>query len=287
MRCKTTKDTPIAESVKLKQMDDDQKSKMQQILAFLDGTQMFFLLISIPFILMVPYTFKNVYNIVEETRINRPDYVGPKWADFLWLFVTLPAIAIGKYLTYLTFNGFYHRNLPIKYQGKIRDHKIEKACENIFKALFFALISVYGYYMVVKQLPYDSPIVGNGSWHNYFIDFPYVPFYPSAMYYCMLNLSYHTESAIQIVINPGNDFFEMFCHHTLTFMIISVAYICNYHNVAVICMLVIDNADTFVGMIRAGIDVLPESITFIIYSTLMISWIYTRLYLFTFDLLVS
>jgi hypothetical protein len=264
---------------------DEKQTKWRKIINFLDGTQMFFLMISIPFIIIAPYCLKNVYEIVEETKKNRPDYVGPKWADFLWLFITLPLIALGKYLTYRTFIGFYQKKLPQKYQGKIRQHKIEKACDNIFKASYFTAISLYGYFAVVNQLPFDTPVIGNGSWHNYFIDFPYVTFLPATTYYCLLNLSYHTESAIHMVIHPGNDFFEMFCHHTMTFLIISIAYITNYNNIAIPFMLVIDNADIFVGMVRAGIDVLPEKLSFSIYIVLMFSWAYTRLYVFTFEIL--
>lgn len=177
------------------------------------------------------------------------------------------------------------RNLPPKYQGKIRDHKIEKACDNIFKSFYFTCISLYGYFAVVKQLPFESPIIGDGNWHNYFIDFPYTPFLPATTYYCLLNLSYHTESAIHMVLKPGNDFFEMFCHHTMTFLIISIAYITNYNNIAIPFMLFIDNADIFVGLVRAGIDVLPEMVSFLIYCCLMTSWAYTRLYVFPFEII--
>ena len=96
-----------------------------------------------------------MYEIVEETRMNRPDYIGPKWSDFLLLFITLPSIALGKWLTYKLFSGFYERNLPQKYQGKMRHHKIEKACENTVKAVYFTLISIYGYYAVILQLPFE------------------------------------------------------------------------------------------------------------------------------------
>ena len=72
------------------------QKKVEQIMRFLDSTQMFFLLLSIPFLIIAPYCLKNVYEIVEETRINNPYYVGPKWSDFLLMFITLPSIFVGK-----------------------------------------------------------------------------------------------------------------------------------------------------------------------------------------------
>lgn len=259
--------------------------KFDQIMTFLDSTQMFFLLLSIPFIIIAPYCLKNVYEIVEETRVNRPDYIGPKWSDFLLLFITLPSIAFGKWCTVKMFKGLYLRLLPQKYQGKIREHKADKACDNIFKCVYFTAISIYGYYAVVLKLPFETPVIGNGDWHNYFIDFPYTYFLPATTYYCLLNLSYHTEASIQLVLKPGNDFFEMFCHHTMTLLIISIAYITNYNNIAIPFMLVIDNADIFVGLVRIFMDVIPEILSFFIYLSLIASWAYTRLYIFPFEII--
>ena len=100
----------------------------------------------------------------------------------------------------------------------------------------------------------------------------------------MLNLSYHIESTIMMFIYPGNDFYEMLCHHTMALLIISIGYITNYNNIGVPFLLVIDNADIFVGMIRVVIDVAHSAVTFIIYLLILISWGYTRLYLFPFEI---
>ena len=261
------------------------KTWKQQLLSFLDSTQLFFLLLSIPFVFIAPYWFMNIIAIVEETRQKQPSYVGPKWSDFLLLFITLPSIALGKYIVYICFSGFYERNLPQKHQGKLREQKIRKAWENIFKAAYFTGISLYGYFAVIRQLPFESPVFGNGNWHNYFTNFPYTPFMTATTYYWMLNLSYHTESAIQMFIHPGNDFYEMLCHHIMTLLIISIAYITNYNNIAVPFMLIIDNADIFVGLVRVTIDVAHPAITLTNYVLILVSWGYTRLYIFPFEII--
>ena len=245
---------------------------LKKFVTYLDSTQMFFLLLSIPFLIIAPYCWMNIYDIVEATKDNRPSYEGPAWSDFYWLLITLPSIALVKYFCYYLFADFYESRLPSKYQGEIRKIKIEKGCENIFKAFYFTAISIYGYYAVLIQLPFESPVFGNGSWHNYFIDYPYTPFLRATTYYCMLNLSYHTESAIQMFFQPRNDFYEMFCHHTMTLLIISIAYITNYNNIAIPFMLVIDNADIFVGLIRIFMDVVKSTTLILIcYFSLMVS----------------
>lgn len=243
------------------------------VLVYLDGTQMFWLLLSIPFIVIAPYWLKNIYEIVEETKRNKPEYVGPKWSDFCLWFLLLPLIAFGKYLVYFFFAITYERLLPAKYEGEIREIKIEKGCENISKTIYFTAISLYGYYAVLLKLPFESPVMGNGSWHNYFIDFPYTPYLEATTYYCLLNLSYHMETMIQILFKPRNDFFEMFCHHTMTLLIIAIAYITNYNNIAIPFMIIIDNADIFVGIARISMDICSNKPFLLgIYVALMVSF---------------
>jgi hypothetical protein len=248
------------------------KSRMNLLLKYLDSTQMFFLLLSIPFLIIAPYCLKNIYEIVENTKANNPEYIGPAWSDFLLLFITLPSIALAKYGCYYMFADFYDSRMPEKYQGEIRRIKIEKGCENIFKTVYFTAISLYGYYGILTQFTFDSPVLGNGVWSNYFIDFPYVQFMRGTTYYCMLNLSYHTESAIQMFFQVRNDFYEMLCHHIMTLMLISIAYITNYNNLAIPFMLIIDNADIFIGAIRICVDIAQNKlIVLAVYIPLMVS----------------
>lgn len=86
-------------------------------------------------------------------------------------------------------------------------------------------------------------------------------------------------------IHPGNDFYEMLCHHIMTLLIISIAYVTNYNNIAVPFMIIIDNADIFVGLIRVVLDVVHPFVLLTIYAMILISWGYTRLYIFPFEII--
>lgn len=260
----------------------DKKSEyMNTLLKYLDSTQMFFLLCTIPFAVIAPYFLYRVYEVVERQKAMRPDYVGPYWPDFLCLIITLPSITIGKHITHWLLTGVYERRLPEKYTGEVRQMKIHKGCENAFKVVYFTAISLYGYFAVLVKLPFDSPIIGNGTWHNYYANYPYGTFIRASTYYCMLNLSYHTESMITMIFWPRMDFFEMLCHHVCTFLVISCAYIQNYSNHAVLFMLIIDNADIFIGLIKASLDISKSSVVISsAYAAMMISFFYTRIYIF-------
>ena len=248
---------------------------------YLDATQMFFLLVTIPFLFIAPYFLYSVYDVVERQKAIRPDYVGPYWTDFYLLIITIPSISFGKYLTYLAMCGVYERNLPDKYTGDVREHKIQKGCENAFKAIYFTCISIYGYTAVLMELPYKSPVLGTGTWDSYYIDYPYGTFLKASTYYCMLNLSYHTESTIQMMFWPRNDFYEMLCHHVCTFLVVSSSYILNYTNHCVLTMLVVDNADIFIGIIRVFIDISKNSVLItLMYGSLMVSFFCTRIVMY-------
>lgn len=58
----------------------------------------------------------------------------------------------------------------------------------------------------------------------------------------------------------------------MSIMTIAIAYITNYSNYAVAFMLVIDNADIFVGLIRIFMDIVKSKMLVLtIYLTLMVS----------------
>ena len=52
-------------------------------------------------------------------------------------------------------------------------------------------------------------------------------------------------------------------------------------------MLVMDNADIFIGIIRTFMDILPGIFSLFMWVALMSSWIYTRIYVFSFDILAN
>ena len=50
-------------------------------------------------------------------------------------------------------------------------------------------------------------------------------------------------------------------------------------------MLVMDNADIFIGAMRAFMDFAPVIVTLVIYAGLLSSWFWTRIYTYTTDIL--
>lgn len=251
---------------------DTKKPNNSILLSMVGSTNILWILLSMPILIVAPYMLKNVYDIIEMQHLARPDYEGPTWSHFSIMLIALPSIFLGKYLAYYFCRGFYEKNLPSKYQGEIRRIKLEKGCENIFKTLYFTWISLYGYFGVLRNLPYENPIIGNGEWDNYFINFPYVYHSTAVKYYCMVNLSYHTESTISLFLHKRNDFCEMFCHHTLTLLLVSIAYMWGYSNLSVMMMMILDNSDIFIGLIRVCLDITNNRLLILVaYIALMVS----------------
>ena len=88
----------------------------------------------------------------------------------------------------------------------------------------------------------------------------------------MLNLSYHSETLLQIFMKPELDFCEMFCHHLMSILTIGIAYITGYNNLAIPFMLIIDFADIFVGLMRIFVDIFKSDVLKLtMFSLLMVS----------------
>ncbi len=79
----------------------------------------------------------------------------------------------------------------------------------------------------------------------------------------------------------------MICHHLITCLLIVFSYTANWQTVGVVVMLVMDNADIFIGIIRTFMDILPDVCSLFMWVALMSSWIYTRIYVFSFDILAN
>ena len=107
-------------------------------------------------------------------------------------------------------------------------------------------------------------------------------------YYYLISFAYHLESTIDhLLARPKNDFYEMICHHVITCLLIIFSYTANWQTVGVVVMLVMDNADIFIGLIRTFMDLVPDWLAMLMWVGLMTSWVYSRIYVFSLDILAN
>ena len=104
---------------------------------------------------------------------------------------------------------------------------------------------------VLKDSDFNSwRMLGNGDPLRMFSNLPFPEIKTSMKYYYLISMAYHVESTIDHPLaRPKNDFYEMLMHHTLTILLIGFSWTSGFQQIGVVVMLVMDNADIFVGLV--------------------------------------
>ena len=90
-------------------------------------------------------------------------------------------------------------------------------------------MQVYAYKYVMLEQPFLPPSLGgNQKLDYYFKGYPFGDVPPTAKRFYMVDLAYHMESWLNLVVSkPRNDFAEMFLHHLATAILIMSSYMTN------------------------------------------------------------
>lgn len=92
-------------------------------------------------------------------------------------------------------------------------------------------------------------------------------------------MSYYIEDLVEILMaDPNNDYFEMILHHLLAIFLIIGSYMCGYWPFGSFVLVQMDVCDIFVGLIRATMDFSSAAVTFIVWCSIFLSFIYFRVF---------
>jgi len=224
-----------------------------------------------------------------EFRIQgNPDYPWPQYSDFWLTAKTVAALFVVQTFMKYALLPFTQKTISEKYQGQERTDRAKRQLDSIFKGSYFVFAIVFGY--IVAKDSYFFPVLlgGRGEARLMFKDFPYqtTEEFPLIREYLLVQLGYHTHSFIVHVFSkPRNDFIEMLLHHSMTVFLISLAYLMNYVCGSLLILVTHDVSDFCVYLTRVFVDTNNTKATVVSYSLLMTSWIYTRLFIFPYELI--
>ena len=243
------------------------------------------------FLLICPFLggFLRDFNNIYMMRIaNRPDYDWPKYSDLLLAFTVSMALTFVLHLSQRLLTTPACCLISSRYQGEERRERSERMVKSAFKAIYFTFAVCFAYYIAKDSYFMPPSLGGSGDINKVFDDTPY--FNSEGIYYIreyfMIQLGYHLHSLIVHVTSKiRNDFMEMLLHHTLTVMLVSLAYLMNYLPMSLLILYSHDISDTFVCFSRALVDTNFKWTAFGCYLCLISSWFYTRLIIFPFDLI--
>lgn len=249
--------------------------------------QLLFLVI---FLLLCPFLglFLREFNVIYQMRIiQRPDYTQwPQYIDLGYSFLASMVLTGLLALNQKIFLGLACKIVSEKYKGEERIERAERMIKCLFKGVYFTFAVGFAYYIAKDSYFMPTSLGGNGIVDDVFRDTPYFS-HEGIFYireYFVIQLGYHLHSLIVHVAGKiRNDFMEMLLHHSITVMLVSLAYLMNYLPMSLLILYSHDISDAFVSYTRFFVDTDFKKLTFLSYMLLMISWFYTRLIVFPFD----
>lgn len=100
---------------------------------------------------------------------NKPEgYELPELKYFMASVVmTFVCMVLRRAARYLLFDA-YMRNMQDKYTGELREIRARRGAEYVYQAIYFALVSLWGY-SIIKDLPYlHYHLGGTATKHEFF-----------------------------------------------------------------------------------------------------------------------
>lgn len=151
---------------------------------------------------------------------------------------------------------------------------------------YFLCITAFGYHTLKDQSWLPPQLFGTGSVEHLWTDWPYSEMTDSVKTYTLIELSYHAHSLVfHLFTIHRNDFVEMTLHHTCAVLLVVFAYFANFVRVGSLVLFLHDIADVMAYAVKAVVDTKYTKITLTAYAGLLISWGYTRLYVFPFHVI--
>lgn len=97
----------------------------------------------------------------------------------------------------------------------------------------------------------------------------------------MISLAFYWSLTFsQFIDNKRKDFWQMFIHHILTLLLISLSWVCNIHRVGSLILIVHDAADVLLEAAKALKYAKRQKSCDIVFGIFTVVWIVTRLVMF-------
>ncbi|KAE9004213.1 hypothetical protein PR003_g17755 [Phytophthora rubi] len=171
---------------------------------------------------------------------------------------------------------------------RVIENRVHRFTTVLFKFLYFVFITVVGF-KVMQHEPWFPPSLGGKG--EVVKTFEVLSDAPSSAlkYYFMVQLGYHLHSLLFMVFfSPiRNDFIEMLLHHVATIILIGGSYLANYTAFGALVVFTHDIGDVTGYGIKAIVDTGNTPLVVFMYVVLLVSWAYTRLFVFPCHLIYS
>ncbi|CEG39899.1 longevity-assurance family protein [Plasmopara halstedii] len=234
-------------------------------------------------LILVPIMLLEMFEVLQERSMNQALHDGtpgmPQFADLLIgggvsLLLIGARFAAGKAFVPLA-------RIVLSPKKRLVVNRVHRFSAVLFKLIYFVVISIVGFKVMQHEPWFPATLGGDG---DVAVTFHIQSEAPSSAlkYYFMVQLGYHLHSLLFMVcFSPiRNDFIEMLLHHLATILLISGSYVTNYTAFGALVVYTHDLGDITGYGIKSIVDTGRTSLVVAMYMVLLISWAYTRLYVF-------
>lgn len=151
---------------------------------------------------------------------------------------------------------------------------LTKFCENCWRCIYYSYSFAFGMYVMWDKVwLWDI----KECWYNY----PHQSIHNDIWWYYMISMAFYWSLTFsQFFDIKRKDFWQMFIHHVLTLVLISLSWICNLHRVGSLVLLVHDCADILLEAAKALKYSGPQKACDATFGVFTILWLVTRLGLY-------
>jgi len=175
---------------------------------------------------------------------------------------------------------------------ELRQKKIEKAAFARFRSLWYLAITIIGYYCL-KDVEYLPRTLGGKARFedlNLFWDgLPYQPQDRKVVVYYMIQFgSALCTFILQFKQNrTRNSYGEFLLHDMATLMLLVISFLNNYLRMGAVVLFLHDISDIFSYGCKIYVDTKHIKLTLFFYVSLVLTWFWTRLYVFPFEVILQ
>lgn len=149
--------------------------------------------------------------------------------------------------------------------------KLVKFCESSWRCIYYTFSFTYGL-IVLWNKPWFWDV--NHCWHGY----PHQSIDADIWFYYMFSMAFYCSLMVsQFFDIKHKDFWLMFIHHVITLLLLALSWICNFHRVGALVLLIHDCADIFLDATKMAKYANYQRLSDILSGVFTIAWLVTRL----------
>eukprot|EP00347_Sterkiella_histriomuscorum_P004735 403359308 len=261
--------------------DSGKTSGFREVLEY--KSQLAFLVIGI-FGFIGLLKFIQEFNAIRQwMKLNHeaPDYGWAEFSDFKITLISAGISLVSNQIMNLITWPFFYAFCKEKNDEDLRKSKTLKACNSLYKGVYFISVTVWGFY-VLKDTDYlPWTLLGKASYDNFNVGYPSVAWPAGMREYYLGTMGYHVHQLFQHALHPmRNDFVEMFLHHCVTLVLYGGSYMVGMTDAGSVIMFLHDWADVFTSFVRCFTETTITSISVVSAIGMTLSWFYTRIIVF-------